>query len=165
MEPHNPIAATQDVSSRGTGGLIVPRLSLDPGLKCRGARGERFHVVMIGQRNGSLQCAVGNLSQGAGVASRRRSRSFGAGGASRAATNTAKCAASKRLSIKRIVWQRPVCANLMYLGLQTFAARFYPKFLSTFPPCLRSRLIDPQSHNMTVAARATAERNVLVHLS
>ena len=30
---------------------------------------------------------------------------------------------------------------------------------------LGSRLIDPQSQNMTVAASATAERKVLAHLS
>ncbi len=48
------------------------------------------------------------------------------------------------------------------LGMMFFAAlRIHRSSLL----CVGSRLIDRQSQNMTVAAKATAERNVLAHLS
>jgi hypothetical protein len=64
----------QDANARGARGVIGPRLPPDHGIERKDATGESFGVVVIGQRDGSLQRAIGHFSQGAGVGIRRHSR-------------------------------------------------------------------------------------------
>ena len=123
IEPHDLVTAAQDVSSRGAKGLTGPRLAPYPSIKSRGARGERFDVVMIGQRDRGLQRAIGHLSQGAGVPSRRRNRSFGAGGASSTATNAANCAASSRNACRSIRASSAACLLASIMNSDRFLPR------------------------------------------